>query len=152
MLVTRLRLTVILQGNFYLTFYILTKALGADTLDPQPFSPDIANILHTVLNYIYGLLMIVQFVIALGNRPQGSKWLYTGSMVFFALLMGYMLFATVWITIVGITSAIEDSDGSFTSMMGGELFRNIVVSVCATYVMYFVASFLFLDPWHMFTR
>lgn len=96
--------------------------------------------------------MIVQFVIALGNRPQGSKWLYTGSMVFFALLMGYMLFATVWITIVGITSAIEDSDGSFTSMMGGELFRNIVVSVCATYVMYFVASFLFLDPWHMFTR
>ncbi|KAI7874287.1 chitin synthase 1 [Lichtheimia hyalospora FSU 10163] len=138
-------------GNFYLTFYILTKALGADTLDPKPFSSDIANILHTVLNYIYGLLMIVQFVIALGNRPQGSKWLYTGSMVFFALLMGYMLFATVWITIVGITSAIEDSDGSFTSMMGGELFRNIVVSVCATYVMYFVASFLFLDPWHMFT-
>ncbi|KAI9248781.1 chitin synthase 1 [Phascolomyces articulosus] len=138
-------------GNFYLTFYILTKALGADSLDPKPFSGDIANYLHIGLNYAYCLLMIVQFIIALGNRPQGSKFLYTASMVFFALLMGYMLFVTVWITVVGITAVVEDTDASFTAMMGQSLFRNIVVSVCATYVMYFVASFLFLDPWHMFT-
>ena len=96
--------------------------------------------------------MIVQFIIALGNRPQGSKFLYTASMVFFALLMGYMLFVTVWITIVGITAVVEDTDASFTAMMGQSRFRNIVVSVCAPYVMYFVASFMFLDPWHMFTR
>ncbi|KAI9496241.1 chitin synthase 1 [Zychaea mexicana] len=138
-------------GNFYLTFYILTKALSADSLDPKPFSGEIANYLHVGLNYVYCLLMIIQFIIALGNRPQGSKFLYTASMIFFALLMGYMLFVTVWITIVGITAVVEDTDASFTAMMGESMFRNIVVSVCATYVMYFVASFMFLDPWHMFT-
>ncbi|KAL1931482.1 hypothetical protein VTP01DRAFT_9625 [Rhizomucor pusillus] len=138
-------------GNFYLTFFILTQALGQDELNPKPFSAEIANLLHMILNYVYVLLMIVQFIIALGNRPQGSKWLYTGSMVFFALLMGYMMFATVWITVVGVNTAIEDSHGSITAMLGQEMFRNIIVSVCATYVMYFVASFMFLDPWHMFT-
>ncbi|KAI8150386.1 chitin synthase 1 [Fennellomyces sp. T-0311] len=138
-------------GNFYLTFYILTKALSAEYLDPKPFSGDIANYLHIGLNYVYCLLMLVQFIISLGNRPQGSKLLYTGSMIFFALLMGYMLFVTVWITVVGVTTVIEDTDASFTAMMGQDLFRNIVISVCATYVMYFVASFMFLDPWHMFT-
>lgn len=126
--------------------------MGQDELNPKPFSAEIANLLHMILNYVYVLLMIVQFIIALGNRPQGSKWLYTGSMVFFALLMGYMMFATVWITVVGVNTAIEDSHGSITAMLGQEMFRNIIVSVCATYVMYFVASFMFLDPWHMFTR
>lgn len=140
-----------IQGNFYLTFYILTQALSSDDLENKPFSGTIANIIHLVLNYLYCLLMIIQFIIALGNRPQGSKWAYTLSMIFFGLVMGYMMFATVWITVVGVTAAIEDSHGSITAMLGQELFRNIIVSVCATYVMYFVASFMFMDPWHMFT-
>lgn len=109
------------------------------------------NVLHTVLNYIYVLLLIVQFILALGNRPQGSKWAYTGSMVFFAVLMIYMIFCTIWITAVGISSAIEEADGSVVAMLGQSMFRNIIVSLISTYVMYFVSSFLFLDPWHMFT-
>ncbi|KAI9322292.1 chitin synthase 1 [Dichotomocladium elegans] len=138
-------------GNFYLTFYILTTALSSDSLDPKPFSSNIAGILHTVLNYVYCLLMIIVFIISLGNRPQGSKFLYTGSMVFFALLMGYMLFATVWITYVSVEDVLTATKEDILAMFRQELFRNIVISVCATYVMYFVASFLFLDPWHMFT-
>ncbi|KAI8376085.1 chitin synthase 1 [Radiomyces spectabilis] len=138
-------------GNFYLTFFILTSALGSDTLDPKPFSAEVAKILHTVLNYVYVLLLIVQFIIALGNRPQGSKWAYIGSMVFFAFLMAYMMFATIWITVVGVRAVVENADGSVLSMLGQSTFRNIIISVCSTYVMYFLASFLFFDPWHMFT-
>ncbi|KAF7728325.1 Chitin synthase, class 1 [Apophysomyces ossiformis] len=140
-------------GNFYLTFFILTSALGADQLDPKPFSAQVANILHTVLNYIYVLLIIVQFIMALGNRPQGSKWAYIISMAFFAILMAYMMFATVWITVIGIRAVVDNSstNGSVMAMLGQSTFRNIIISVCSTYVMYFVASFLFFDPWHMFT-
>ena len=36
-------------------------------------------------------------------------------------------------------------------MLGQSMFRNIAISLLSTYVMYFVSSFLFLDPWHMFT-
>ncbi|CAO0802047.1 unnamed protein product [Mucor circinelloides] len=143
-------------GNFYLTFFILTRALapaedGQPGLTNAPFSANVANLLHNILNYIYIILLVIQFIIALGNRPQGSKIAYTGSMVFFALLMIYMMFAAIWITVVGVTTIVEDSDGQFIAMLGQSTFRNIIISLCSTYVMYFVASFLFLDPWHMFT-
>ncbi|KAI8876578.1 glycosyltransferase family 2 protein [Backusella circina FSU 941] len=140
-------------GNFYLTFFILTKALGSDSLadGDRPFSQGVANTLHDVLNYIYIILIVVQFIIALGNRPQGSKIAYTGSMIFFALLMIYMMFAAIWITVVGVRTVVEDSDGQFIQMLGQSTFRNIIISLCATYVMYFVSSFMFFDPWHMFT-
>lgn len=138
-------------GNFYLTFYILTQALASDSLVDKPFSTEVASILHLVLNYMYVLLIIVQFIIALGNRPQGSKWAYVISMVFFALLMIYMMFATIWITVKSVTAIVDESNGNVVAMLNQSTFRNIIVSVCATYVMYFVASFLFLDPWHMFT-
>ncbi|KAI9316417.1 chitin synthase 1 [Dichotomocladium elegans] len=138
------------MANFYLTFFILTRAMADPSLDPAPFSPAVANVFHTVLNYVYLLLLIVQFVLALGNRPQGSLWSYTGSMVFFALLMVYMMFATVWITVVSVQGAVETAGGNFLAMLGEAMFRNIIVSLLSTYVTYFVASFLFLDPWHMF--
>lgn len=129
----------------------MTQALEADGLDPKPFPASAANIIHIVLNYIYILLLIVQFIMALGNRPQGSRYAYTASMVFFAILMIYMTFATLWITVVSIETIAEDSSDSFTKMLGQSTFTNIVVSLCSTYVLYLVSSLLFLDPWHMFT-
>ncbi|KAI9268533.1 chitin synthase 1 [Helicostylum pulchrum] len=138
-------------GNFYLTFYILTRALTEEGLNPKPFPAATADIIHIVLNYIYVLLIIVQFILALGNRPQGSKIAYTGSMVFFALLIGYMMFAIVWITVVGIEAVAEDSNNEIMTMLGESTFRNIIISVCSTYALYLVSSLLFLDPWHMFT-
>ncbi|KAG0749821.1 hypothetical protein G6F57_002962 [Rhizopus arrhizus] len=143
-------------GNFYLTFFILTKALGngvtdTDTLSSRPFSANTGEILHTILNYIYIILIVVQFIIAMGNRPQGSKLAYTGSMIFFAILMIYMMFAAIWITVIGVREVIGSSNGQIVGMLEQSAFRNIIISLCATYVMYFVSSFLFLDPWHMFS-
>ncbi|CAO3670727.1 unnamed protein product [Rhizopus stolonifer] len=145
-------------GNFYLTFFILTKALGngvsgtdTDSLSSRPFSASTGELLHTILNYIYIILIVIQFIIAMGNRPQGSKIAYTGSMIFFAVLMVYMMFAAIWITVVGVRNVIDESDGQFISMLEQSAFRNIIISLCATYVMYFVSSFMFLDPWHMFS-
>lgn len=130
----------------------MTAALASESLDPAPFSSTVANVLHTIFNYIYLLLLIIQFILALGNRPQGSKLAYTASFIGFAALMIYMIFATLWITVVGVQSAVNDSGSSFGAMLGDALFRNIIVSLLSTYALYLVASILFLDPWHMFTR
>lgn len=129
----------------------MTLGLADDSLDPKPFPADAAIIVHTVLNYIYILLIIIQFIMALGNRPQGSRVAYLSCMVFFALLMGYMMFATIWITVVAVQEVSEISNGDFSSMLDQATFRNIVISLCSTYALYLVSSCLFLDPWHMFT-
>ncbi|KAI8577002.1 hypothetical protein K450DRAFT_253911 [Umbelopsis ramanniana AG] len=141
-------------GNFYLTFFILTNALDSDTLTPKPFPANVAFVIHSVLNYIYVVLIVIQFILAMGNRPQGSKWAYIISICFFAFLMAYMLFATIWITVVGVQAAIANSAGSqnmFFALIEQSSFRNVIVAVCSTYVLYFLASFMFFDPWHMFT-
>lgn len=128
--------------------------MESDYLDPKPFSAQIATYLHISFNYVYIVLLVIQFIIAMGNRPQGFKWAYILSIVFFALLMVYIMFCTLWITVVGVDSAIEqarESDDMFVTLINQSAFRQVIVAVVSTYVIYFVASFLFLDPWHMFT-
>ena len=128
--------------------------MESDFLDPKPFSSDVARYLHISLNYVYIVLLVVQFIIAMGNRPQGFKWAYFLSIVFFALLMAYIMFCTIWITAVGVDSAIDEakqSDDMFMALIGQSAFREVIVAVVSTYVIYFLASFMFLDPWHMFT-
>lgn len=144
-------------GNFYLVFYIMTTSIS--TAPEPPFSSHISGIVHTVLNYVYLFLLVIQVIIAMGNRPQGFKWAYTIIIIFFALMMAYVLFCTAWITYKGVQGAFEEISErtgeslshEILSLIKQDTFRNVVISVCSTYVMYFVASVLFLDPWHMFT-
>ncbi|KAG1450422.1 hypothetical protein G6F56_008354 [Rhizopus delemar] len=140
-------------GNFYLVFYIMTTSI--ESVPNAPFSSNAASVIHTVLNYVYVLLLIIQFIIAMGNRPQGYKWAYLMIIIFFAILMGYILFCTAWITVQGVISAIEtaesNTDARFLALIKQNTFRDVIISVCSTYIMYFVSSCLFLDPWHIFT-
>jgi chitin synthase len=71
------------------------------------------------------------------------------------------MFCTFWITIQGVKSALNtaamsatgasNASEQFLALIKQNTFRNVIISVCSTYIMYFVASILFLDPWHMFT-
>ncbi|RUS20660.1 chitin synthase-domain-containing protein [Endogone sp. FLAS-F59071] len=140
-------------GNFFLTFFILTDSLS--TMTQPPFPVGVANVIHQLLTYIYALLIVIQFIMAMGNRPQGAKWSYIGCMIFFALLMAYMLFASAWLTYVGVSNALAADQGEGVSraitLITNGPFRDIIISFASTYIMYFIASFLFFDPWHMFT-
>ena len=68
-------------------------------------------------------------------------------MLFFAGLMIYIIFASVWLAYDGITNAVWTAD----NLLGDGSFRDILISVGATYALYLVASLLLLDPWHMIT-
>lgn len=78
-----------------------------------------------------------------------SKAAYTACFVFFALLMVYIIFCSIWLAYSGVQQALSQSAGS--SLLANGAFRDIVVSVCATYALYLVSSLLFFDPWHMIT-
>jgi len=103
------------------------------------------------LQYLYIGLIVWCFILSLGNRPAGSKLGYTVSMVGFAVLTVYMLFAAIYLAAQGIED-VED-EGGFNSgtVFGNTVFANIVLSLTATYGLYILASLLALDPWHMVT-
>lgn len=110
----------------------------------DPFGHGIGNILFIILRYSCVLLIAVQFILSMGNRPQGAKRLYMGSMIGYAIIMVYTTFASLYLVIKELTSA-------GTIMIGNNVFTNLVISTCSTVGLYFLMSFLYLDPWHMFT-
>ena len=48
------------------------------------------HIVNLILNYFYLGLLIMCFILALGNRPQGAKWFFTTAFLGFALITVYM--------------------------------------------------------------
>ena len=87
----------------------------------------------------------MNFILSMGNRPQGAKKMFFGSMVIYGIIMVYVTFASIWIVIKQFT----DSSGTMT--LGNNVFTNVIVSTLSTVGLYFLMSFLYLDPWHMFT-
>ncbi|RKP12656.1 chitin synthase [Piptocephalis cylindrospora] len=142
---------------FWLTFYFLGKTIIDPDLDP--FGGVAGYYIFWVLLYIYVVLIICTFVASLGNRPQGSKWMYLLAFIFFALISIYTLFAAIFLTVKGANTVLDDvksrNSGSTWTAIGlafeNGLFRSIIVALLGTYGLYIVSSILFMDPWHMIT-
>lgn len=83
--------------------------------------------------------------------------MFTISVVFYAIIMIYMLFAAIWLTYRGVESGIQSTTWTQSSgrnlviVLGQPGFRDLIISLSATYGLYFVSSFMYLEPWHMFT-
>ncbi|KAK2747944.1 Chitin synthase, class 1 [Myotisia sp. PD_48] len=133
-------------GNFFLVFRILTASLG---------SPDLlgnaGNILGVVFEWLYLATLVTCFILALGNRPQGSNKFYMTMVFFWGGIMIYLTFAAIFVTVKSIQAEVQDGDFSFSTIFKNMQFFSIFVSLLATYVFWFLASILFFDPWHMFT-
>jgi chitin synthase len=130
-------------ANFYLTFYFIAGSLGDPKLDP--FGHGIGRIIFAVLRYSCVLIICTQFILSMGNRPQGAKKMFMGSMVLYGIIMAYTTFASIYIVVVQL------KDPKTALKMGNNVFTNLIVSTASTVGLYFIMSFLYLDPWHMFT-
>ena len=58
--------------------------------DPSFHLGNAVHILNIILNYAYLGLLVMCFLLSLGNRPQGAKWGYTLAMIGFAIITVYM--------------------------------------------------------------
>ncbi|KAI9760280.1 MAG: Chitin synthase, class 2 [Chaenotheca gracillima] len=130
-------------ANFYLTFYFIAGSLADPKLDP--FGHKIGLYIFVILRFTCILLICTQFILSMGNRPQGAKRMYFSSMVIYSVIMTYTTFCALYIVVK------ELKDPSTSLKLGNNLFTNLIISTASTVGLYFVMSFLYLDPWHMFT-
>lgn len=65
--------------------------------------------------------------------------------------MIYLMFAAIFVTVKSIEKEASEKDFTFGDLFSNKQFFTIIVSLGSTYVMWFVASLIFFDPWHMFT-
>ena len=111
-----------------------------------------SQIISLVFREIYIMAIVLIFICSLGNRPQGSKFIYVGCIFMFGLIMacmlylgGYSIFATIQSLPASQTKDIK------TLFESSGAFRDIVLALGSTYGLYFISSFLYFEPWHMFT-
>ncbi|WFC97396.1 chitin synthase [Malassezia yamatoensis] len=121
-------------ANFYIFFRVLTRGL-----EQPSFNLKGIGFVNEVLHFIYIGTLVSCFILALGNRPQGSAWKYTAVVVIFALLTVYMLAA-------GVLCIYKMLQGNRNSS-----FAQLVVSLVSTYGVYVIGSLLALDPLHLIT-
>jgi chitin synthase len=110
--------------------------LTTSVADPSYGIPKI-HILTEVLRYVYLALLVMCFLLAMGNRPQGttpflffflfrtsrlngrnigSKKMFTLAMAGFAVATTYMVFAAIFITVKSIQKLNDQGGITFSSV------------------------------------
>ncbi|KAI8929496.1 chitin synthase-domain-containing protein [Entophlyctis helioformis] len=147
-------------SSFYLTFTFLyqgfivkktDQATKEDFVGVDPFFGRTETVFG-VLRQIYIMAIVLIFVSSLGNRPQGSKYIYVGCIFLFAIIMGSMLYLGGYSIFATIQSLKPEEKKSVAKLWASnEAFRDMILSVGSTYGVYILSSIMFLDPWHMVT-
>ncbi|THC99210.1 hypothetical protein EYZ11_001298 [Aspergillus tanneri] len=135
-------------ANFYLAFYFIAGSLSNKKIDP--FGHNMGKYIFTVLRYACVVIMCLQFIISMGNRPQGAKKLYLSGIIVYCVIMVYTAFCTIYLIVLELM-AKAGANTHIDLKVDDGLFVNIVISMLSTIGLYFFSCFLYLDPWHMFT-
>ncbi|KAM3511940.1 hypothetical protein MY11210_004411 [Beauveria gryllotalpidicola] len=133
-------------GNFFLVFRILTSSLSAKDLLGRT-----GQILSIIFTWLYGVSLMTCFVLSMGNRPAGSGKLYALMVWFWAILMIYLMFAAVFISVNAIITDLTKHNFSIDQLFTNQVFATLIVSVMSTFGIWLIASLIMFDPWHMFT-
>ena len=146
-------------ASFWLTTSVIMDLVGtpsaANKNQAFPFGNTATPIINTILKYIYLGFVVLQFILALGNRPKGSRTTYIVSFVVFGVIQLYLIVLSTALVVKAFTTTAAfdtKSAGAFAaSFFSSQTSGIIIIALAATFGLYFVASFLYLDPWHMFT-
>ncbi|KAJ7459638.1 chitin synthase 2 [Mycena galericulata] len=141
-------------ANFYLTFFFL---VGYNTADSPTnafkfISANAGKEVFEVFVKLYIALLFVVVVCSLGNRPQGSKFIYITTIILFGLCNLITLWCaayTVYLSVAAVTQ--EEWKQIGTLIKTNTTFRDITIPLMTTYGLYFISSFMHFEPWHMFT-
>lgn len=143
-------------ASYWLTTTVIMDLVGTPNSNNNqrafPFGNTATPIVNSLLKYIYLGFLGLQFILALGNRPKGSRLSYISSFVVFGIIQAYVTVLAVDLVVKAVTSpTFDDFDTNSLSAFLQSTSVVIIIALAATYGLYFVASFLYLDPWHMFT-
>jgi len=124
-----------------------------------PFGDKVTPTLNIIIGYIYVAFLVLQFILALGNRPKGSRNSYLISYYVFGIIQGYIMILTVYLVVrafssspIGEQISLESGKAFFNSFFGSGagVAGLVLIAIITIYGLNFIASFIYLDPWHMF--
>ncbi|KAK0233571.1 chitin synthase [Armillaria fumosa] len=140
-------------ANFYLAFFFLVSSATSDTSNDafNFLGGNAGKTVFEVFLKLYIALLFVVLVCSLGNRPQGSKWTYTLAILLFGLCNVITVWCAAWTVYLNVPHTVEGWKDFPELVKNTPALQDIVISLAATYGLYFISSFMHFEPWHMFT-
>lgn len=139
-------------ANFYLAFFFLVSSATTSTDGAFNFlSQGAGQDVFEVFLKLYIALLFIVTVCSLGNRPQGSKWIYGLCMILFGICNVITLWCAGWTVYLAVPHTVAGWENFPHLVATNQALREIVISLAATYGLYFFSSFMHFEPWHMFT-
>ncbi|ODM22438.1 Chitin synthase C [Aspergillus cristatus] len=148
-------------ASYWLTSSVIIDLVGTPSSTNKnkgwPFGNEATPIVNNILKYGYLFCLMLQFILALGNRPKGARLPYTLSFLYFSLVQFYVLICSFYLVANAFSGGTLDfnmSDGvgaflsSFFSSQGPGI---VLIALVSTYGIYVVSSLLYMDPWHILT-
>lgn len=135
-------------GSYFLVFRILTCYLAESSAH---FAP--GNVLSVFFLWLYMASLTTTFVLSFGNKPKGTKIFYLVIVIFFAVLMCYMIFAAVFLSVKAIQQILKETKDNtdWTFFFADTQFRNLVIAILSTYILYLFGFIIYMQPIHMLT-
>lgn len=92
----------------------------------------------------------------LANPRPSSRQSYITSFAVFAFIQAYIIVLSTYLVVRAFTNPDaeklnNDSAGAFAKSLFSATAGTVIIALAATFGLYFVASFMYLDPWHMFS-
>ncbi|WWC90481.1 uncharacterized protein L201_005417 [Kwoniella dendrophila CBS 6074] len=134
-------------SSFYLAFFFLISSSISGNSDPFGGAGDE---IFQVFNKVYIGLIFVVLVCSLGNRPQGSNYMYTFCIFMFAVCQGILLYCAGW-TVYQTVPHTTEGWKDVSTLFHNRTFLDLAMSLMATYGLYLISSILYFEPWHMLT-
>jgi len=133
-----------------LTFFFLIQSITSNpAIDPSKGHGD--NLFDAAQS-LYLIIIVIIFICSMGNRPQGTKLIYTLCIVLFVFIMASMLFCSIYIMYLTVYKAAPidfKNPLKIQEALKNAAFCDIVISVALTYLLYLFSSFIYCEPWHM---
>lgn len=159
-----LTLTWLSLAAFYLTTTIIMELAANPNKDskktkgeagyarPFPFeNAEISTAIALILKFVYVVIVILAFILALGNRPKGAKAQYTTLFVLFGLMQLYALMIALYLSVMAFRGghAFDLTEPGITGLVGSSGFL-VAVALASTYGLYILSGILYLDIGHLF--
>lgn len=138
-------------ANLWLTFSIIIDLLPSQGIVLG--SLVLIHWINATLKWIYLTFLALQFILALGNRPKGERFAYTLTLWVYAVLAVYLLICSFWLTAKAFAAIPKELARNPKHNVISEFFQPpigpLAAAMVSTFGIYFFASILYGDPWHM---
>lgn len=144
-------------AGYLLTTFVVNDITGDPPRDSGasrfPFGAA-TPIMNAIIQVVYIVLMVLQFIFAVGGRPKSHRLAYAVSFAIFAFIQCYLLINLIYLT-KRLVELRTDPEGANSYAYLGEYYSDlgeltVLVTAVSAFGIYIAAGVICFDPWHLF--